>query len=436
MGYWEDQYLGIAAKDAKPEVLRQILDCIGANINDSDPYRRCDPSYREPIFKLDEMVWGNVTEIRGNIFWDDLGYGDLDDFEDLLAVLADMFPKVQMGYVSDCGHSVSDSQSFGVHLRTIYTNEKNTVMCREDDASLEYSDNGAMVPDVDHIDGLISCHVALPWEKLQPEIEKAAQEKGIEVAWREYIDSDMPADFKGIEPDYNNEEFSNLCDEIFEEKYDYCDYAWLFPPYLEYEYKTRAVDDETKQTKYNQLLSAAIEKGYKELISLLDSSKTDDTNTTNEESSSIGDSQNIDSIDRQYYEPTSNDIDLKNYLKRGIELVGTQYEGRNDRIERVKVGDSVQLVRDINNIFDKDAIEVFNEEGSLGHISARAEYIGNYSEGLRPALKDLSLLIDNNRIEYDASVLSVTPLSQRSARCKNALITIAINIKFIDCLVK
>lgn len=108
------------------------------------------------------------------------------------------------------------------------------------------------------------------------------------------------------------------------------------------------------------------------------------------------------------------DIEYGNLdLDYSISLSGTQYEGRIERIEKVKVGDLVELVREPDNIYDKNAIDVRNEEGSLGHLAADASSV------LAPYLDD--------RITYIASVSEVTPLSKRSSRCKNALISIHID---------
>lgn len=101
-------------------------------------------------------------------------------------------------------------------------------------------------------------------------------------------------------------------------------------------------------------------------------------------------------------------------LDYSISLSGTQYEGRIERIEKVKVGDLVELVREPDNIYDKNAIDVRNEEGSLGHLAADASSV-------------LAPYLDDDRITYIASVSEVTPLSKRSSRCKNALISIHID---------
>lgn len=105
-------------------------------------------------------------------------------------------------------------------------------------------------------------------------------------------------------------------------------------------------------------------------------------------------------------------------LDYSISLSGTQYEGRNERIEKVKVGDPVELVREPDNIYDKNAINVRNAEGSLGHLAADASSV-------------LAPYLDDDSITYEAVVSEVTPLSKRSSRCKNALISIHIDVEKI-----
>lgn len=100
-------------------------------------------------------------------------------------------------------------------------------------------------------------------------------------------------------------------------------------------------------------------------------------------------------------------------IGKTFELVGTEFEGRNERIEKVNVGDKVKLIREPLNQYDKNAIDVRNEEGSLGHIPA---YIS----------KKLARLIDNNQLAKTAVIESVTPLSKRSKNCKKALISITL----------
>lgn len=95
-----------------------------------------------------------------------------------------------------------------------------------------------------------------------------------------------------------------------------------------------------------------------------------------------------------------------------ISIEGTGYEGRNDRIEYIKVGDPLILKADGNNpYYSPVAIEVFNRKNeTLG-------YLKNYGA---VSLTDIAKHINNIR----ARVASVTPLSKRTKRAKYALLDV------------
>lgn len=101
---------------------------------------------------------------------------------------------------------------------------------------------------------------------------------------------------------------------------------------------------------------------------------------------------------------------LNNFTE--IEVAGTGYEGRSDRIESVKVGDRLKLVRESDNEFDQNAIDVRNKEGSLGHIPVVVASI-------------LAPLLDSGA-SCDAIVTEVVPLSARSAKAKKAILKICL----------
>ena len=96
-----------------------------------------------------------------------------------------------------------------------------------------------------------------------------------------------------------------------------------------------------------------------------------------------------------------------------VSLSGTQYEGRIERIEKVKVGDVLSLVREPNNQYDSNAINVCNSKGSLGHVPAGEA-------------KEIASLLDEGYYGYTAKVVEVTPLSQRSKKAKNAILVVSI----------
>lgn len=96
-----------------------------------------------------------------------------------------------------------------------------------------------------------------------------------------------------------------------------------------------------------------------------------------------------------------------------VELAGTQHEGRSGRIERVKQGDLVRLVREMDNPYDEYAIDVVSEEGSLGHIP------GAYTARLARQM-------EKGTLSAQARVAEVTPLSQCSKQSRKALISVTV----------
>jgi hypothetical protein len=107
------------------------------------------------------------------------------------------------------------------------------------------------------------------------------------------------------------------------------------------------------------------------------------------------------------------------YLYDVVELAGTQYDGRNDRIEHVSVGDQLELVREPENIYDKNAIDVQNESGSLGHLP-------------RDVVASLAALLDMGAVSCTATVYEVLPLSKRSSKAKKAILKVRLTYTLVE----
>lgn len=110
----------------------------------------------------------------------------------------------------------------------------------------------------------------------------------------------------------------------------------------------------------------------------------------------------------------SSDIELAISGLMDIELSGTKYEGRSARIENVKVGDIVQLVREPDNPYDSNAIDVRNAAGSLGHIPSDIAEL-------------LAKRLDSGAVTAKAVVTEVLPKSQRGKGAKKAVLKIRLN---------
>lgn len=119
-------------------------------------------------------------------------------------------------------------------------------------------------------------------------------------------------------------------------------------------------------------------------------------------------------------EATKNPVELITMFNNSeeIEVAGTQYEGRSERIENVKVGDRLKLVREPDNEYDKNAIDIRNEIGSLGHIPI--EITG-----------DLASLLDLG-IPCAAIVTEVIPRSARGAKARKAILKVRLECKNIS----
>lgn len=115
----------------------------------------------------------------------------------------------------------------------------------------------------------------------------------------------------------------------------------------------------------------------------------------------------------------TNELTVTDLFPISASLEGTAYEGRNARIENVRVGDKLIFKADYNNsYYSPVAIEVFNSNnGSLGYIQQHYDY---------DSCIDLSNLelIARYKDELIATVESVTPLSARRKNAKYALMDI------------
>lgn len=101
--------------------------------------------------------------------------------------------------------------------------------------------------------------------------------------------------------------------------------------------------------------------------------------------------------------PTSNltpEMLKRELQSRGnIRVVGTKYEGRPGRIEKLKVGDKLKLVREPNNEYDANAIDLRSSLGSVGHLPAEIAEM-------------LSPLLDSHSISCTAETVFVDLLTK------------------------
>ena len=99
-----------------------------------------------------------------------------------------------------------------------------------------------------------------------------------------------------------------------------------------------------------------------------------------------------------------------------FEVQGTGYEGRSERIEGINVGKSLRIVREPDNEYNENTLNVLDEHGkSLGNVPADIANV-------------ISPLMDADAAELDsAEVTYVEPLSKRGKRAKKAILYAEIN---------
>ncbi|MBQ3969908.1 MAG: HIRAN domain-containing protein [Clostridia bacterium] len=107
----------------------------------------------------------------------------------------------------------------------------------------------------------------------------------------------------------------------------------------------------------------------------------------------------------------------KEGLPDEIALTGTQYSGRTDRIEKIKVGDTVALVREPSSEWGENTIDVRTPDGSIGYLD-------------QDACDILAPLIDAGKIKCTAAVARAVPLSERSRHCKTAIVTVSVKASY------
>ena len=100
-----------------------------------------------------------------------------------------------------------------------------------------------------------------------------------------------------------------------------------------------------------------------------------------------------------------------------FEVKGTRYEGRTEQIEKVKTGDTVQLVRERENPYNTNNFMILTPKGkNLGNMSAQLCNV-------------IAPLYDSGDLVFDgASVSFVEPISRRSRHAKQAVLFVELRM--------
>lgn len=133
-------------------------------------------------------------------------------------------------------------------------------------------------------------------------------------------------------------------------------------------------------------------------------------------------------VDEYYFEPGMMEFLNESYGEYDeatrtaimrFEVKGTRYEDRTQRIEHVKKGDSVDILRDSSNSFNSNNFAIVDVTGNnLGNMPA------SLCNAIAP-LYDAELLTFNS-----ATVSYVEPLSQRTRHAKQAILFVEMHIRF------
>ena len=101
-----------------------------------------------------------------------------------------------------------------------------------------------------------------------------------------------------------------------------------------------------------------------------------------------------------------------------FEAKGTRYEGRTERIENVKTGDPIRVVRDEKNEFNPNNFRL---------LTAKGKDVGNIPAELCNAIAPM---YDNGDLTVEESSVSfVEPISRRSRYAKQAMLFVELRCK-------
>lgn len=309
---------------------------------------------------------------------------------DLFLLLNQLFGSTYVYYEAEEGNNTSDSY---FRKEQIYDPETLQIRCGITDYC--YGDNTVFGDSVYAI--------------LKEEIEKQAVENGITISWcgEDY-------DFA---PDWDNEEFSELCEDVI------CKYSLetLGTKHYVEKIEIKELEDDLIDT----LIEKATAKGYAELLLLLQEKSLGLTKWNADELKCEAKQQQKFRIKYELIDALNDNSGVQineqtNEILINTEVVGTMYEGRMERIENVTEETKVQVMREPKNQYNSNNLTVQNEFGeSLGNISA------SVCDAVSP-------LIDKNLLEiHSVRVSRVEPKSKRGKRAKKAILFVEMRLKFI-----
>lgn len=104
-----------------------------------------------------------------------------------------------------------------------------------------------------------------------------------------------------------------------------------------------------------------------------------------------------------------------------FEVKGTRYEGRTEQIERVRLGDPVQIQREKENPYNANNFMILTNKGkNLGNVPAQLCNV------MTPLYDSGNLTIKRAEVSF------VEPISQRSRHAKQAVLFVELEMAFLE----
>lgn len=104
-----------------------------------------------------------------------------------------------------------------------------------------------------------------------------------------------------------------------------------------------------------------------------------------------------------------------------FEAKGTRYDGRTEQIEKVKQGDSIQVIRDRENPVNSNNFTL---------LTRRNQNVGNMPAELCNAIAPL---VDEGKLIFNEAFVSyVEPISKRSRYAKQAMLFVELKARFLS----
>ena len=232
MGSWNCSNVCINAPTEKLEIVKQVCECLGI---DSDDY--FDARHSKSIDSGDMTYFGLEWGFRGTA-------NDIYGF-DVFPILYKLIGDIQVCDVDDSGSSYDDHVYIDGTMLDSAKKKKyfETIAFSEGEGTV--GEDGTSIRD------------ALPWSDLKDEIEEKAKSRGIEISWIENGD--------GISPDEDNDDFVDLCEEVFSENFSFWDSGRS-----ESEMNLSEDDFRIDEEVLSKLKLEAQSRDYKTLVSLLE----------------------------------------------------------------------------------------------------------------------------------------------------------------------